>query len=596
MGTAQEEFLTALHVFGDVAKEVDLSAGIAATAVEYEIRIRDFRVVVPVVGSFNAGKTSLINAYLRREDGLGLPTDIVPQTALATELHPAKDGEHERIELFGPDSRLLQQVALAAFGRFEKDAVATGRSDIHFAKAILCCEVLTLDRQRILVDMPGLDSGLRNHNAAIQRYLPLGSYFILVVDIEHGALRESEALQLREFFDQEVEFTVLVNKSDKKKVDREAIMGHIKEQVRHAFGKSAPVWAVSARDGDIGAFKDTIESVDFQRALRSFWRLRLVSLFDEAIRSLHTRYSAINVSSSESERAIQELEHGQTVLEEKLREDEREIRDRYSDRAVNRILREVRNEIHDQADALASSYETGGNSAFQGTINQLVRSTLNRTLDRERSETQREIVERYQTNIEHLDARFERFVADGADASEFRGNVEHFSATALDAARRSSRAFSEAAAGLSKRQGSTVYATIGGVLAATTNIVAPWIEVVVLLLPYIVSLFGESKEEKRQHRMHEQHEQLREQVANTIAPRIASELRQRIADDYEKIVGEMLSDLRNSVKGQVESIQADIRKSRAEIDSDRKDAEARKLQLAEAVTQLTDAKRRIESV
>ena len=50
--------------------------------------------------------------------------------------------------------------------------------------------------------MPGLDSALRTHNAAIQRYLPLGGYFVLVVDVEHGGLRESEIRQRHQAYRQ----------------------------------------------------------------------------------------------------------------------------------------------------------------------------------------------------------------------------------------------------------------------------------------------------------------------------------------------------------------------------------------------------------
>ena len=137
---------------------------------------------------------------------------------------------------------------------------------------MLHASVLENNGQKVLVDMPGLDSGLMTHNAAIQRYLPLGSYFILVVDAEHGSLRESEIRQLREFFSQEIEFAVLINKIDKKKTDAHAIVDYIAEQVDSAFGKSAVVRSVSAHDQDTAAFRQIVDSVDFDHALRGFWR------------------------------------------------------------------------------------------------------------------------------------------------------------------------------------------------------------------------------------------------------------------------------------------------------------------------------------
>ena len=55
--------------------------------------------------------------------------------------------------------------------------------------------------------------------------------------------------------------------------------------------------SVSAHDQDTAAFRQVLDSIDFDRALRGFWRRKIVVLFDEAIQSLNTRYTALNVSS-----------------------------------------------------------------------------------------------------------------------------------------------------------------------------------------------------------------------------------------------------------------------------------------------------------
>jgi len=589
----QETFLCSLQTFRTVAVAVDLDDCLSATAMEYADSIRSFRVLVPFVGSFNAGKTSLVNAYLRRDAGQGLPTDIVPQTALATEVHPA-DAGGERVELVDADDETLRRVDLVDFGRIEKEALGEAtESSVCYAKAFLDSELLTLDRRRIVVDMPGLDSGIRNHNSAIQRYLPLGSYFVLIVDIEHGALRESEILQLQEFLDHEVEFAVFVNKSDKKKQDRDAVVDHIQEQVRAAFGKMAPVHTVSAMNSDIGPLESAVESVNFDDALRNLWRRPLVSLFDEAIVSLQTRYSAINVSSAESERAIADLEAQQASLEERLQEDEREIRGRYSRRAVEQILREVKDEIRAHADSLASSYEEGGERTFQDNINELVRATLNRSLGVARTETSREIAERYRVNLDELGARFGKFIADGDDVSAgVSEDARRVGESILNAAKQSSRAFTGAAEGLSSSRGKYLYATIGGVLASVTNVVAPWLEVLLLVLPLLTELFGESREEKQR----QARQKLRSAIGARVAPKVASALRSSIADDYDQLAREMLSKLGERIRGQIDRIQEDIRDSQIQIKKGREEAQARKNALAEAMTRLTETKQTLESL
>ena len=228
---AQDTFVTAFDQFSEIGKSVELDAVLLELAAGYRANIADFEVLIPLVGSFNVGKTSLVNAWLKRSREHGLPTDIVPQTALATEIRAASSAGAENIELYGEDDNVLKKMDIGEFKAFETDALKTGQPQARYAKALLHSEHLNQSDRKVLVDMPGLDSGLHTHNAAIQRYLPLGSYFVLVVDADRGALRESEIRQLREFLEQEVEFAALVNKIDRKAKDADAIVDHIQGQL-----------------------------------------------------------------------------------------------------------------------------------------------------------------------------------------------------------------------------------------------------------------------------------------------------------------------------------------------------------------------------
>ena len=589
--SVQSTYLAALDQFRQIAQDIDLDEEAVQCAEAFHGKIAEFQVLIPLVGSFNAGKTSLVNAYLEREESEQLPTDIVPQTALATEIHPASSNSEEWVELYGQDDQLLQRVEIAQFQRIEKETLKTGNLSAQYAKAMLYAMPLQNNDRKVLVDMPGLDSGLRTHNTAIQRYLPLGSYFILVLDAEHGALRDSEIRQLREFLDQEIEFAVLINKIDKKQTDAAAIAKHIEGQVRQAFGKSAAVRLVSAHEGDVAAFRQIVEAVDFNHALRGYWRLRIVGLFDDAMQSLHTRYSALNVSSAESERMIAQLEEKKEALEERFQEDEREIRGRYSDRAVNRIVGEVRNTIRDNAPALVQAYQAGGQQALDQEFNELVRQTLNRTLDEARSETFMEIVERYRADIGEIDSLHEQFVQSGGDAAF---GSEKIIGLAKDAGARSAEAFRTAKKTMSEAKilSPTV---IGGIFAATTSIVAPWLEVVIILLPSIIGFLSKQRaEEQRREQMQNQLRKLESQIKNVIAPKIASGLRERITADYAKTTQEMLAQQRERVRGVVEQIQADINKSRAEIGEQRQEVEERRARLRNAIDHLIEARRSLE--
>ncbi len=588
--STQDKYLTSLEQFIEIAQDIHLNESESERAEEFRSNIEQFTVLIPLVGSFNAGKTSLVNAYLEREESKELPTDIVPQTALATEIHSAAAEEEERIEIYGEEDRFLERIDIASFQQFEKETLSEEESSARYAKAMLHASVLENNGQKVLVDMPGLDSGLMTHNAAIQRYLPLGSYFILVIDADHGALRESEIRQLREFFSQEIEFAVLINKIDKKKADDHAIVDYIAEQVDSAFGKSAAVRSVSAHDQDTAAFRQIVDSIDFDLALRGFWRRKIVVLFDEAIQSLNTRYTALNVSSAENDRVIDELEDKKQALEEKLRQDEREVRGRYSHRAVDQILRGVRNVIRDNAPSLVQTFQAGGQQALNQEINELVRQTLNDLVDEERSKTLQEIVERYKPDIDEIGAQYEQFSDSGGFLSP--EDIEDVVHKWNEMAPKISKAFEGAANNLSRGRTKNAYLAISGVVAASTSVVAPWLEVVIILAPYIIEWIRENIQEKQQQ---EQLQHLRIQIERVIAPKIASELRAKITEDYDNMTQEMLSQLREQVQGEIKHIQADINQSRQEIEEDRHELEQRKTQLRDAINRLIEAKKALES-
>ena len=584
----QATFLDVLDQFGEIGRGVELADDLLEAGATAHGEIERFRVLIPLVGAFNAGKTTLVNAYLQREHGSGLPTDIVPQTALATEIYAAPSAEAERVQLMGDDGAVLREVGLEEFGQVEKQTLKSGELEAQYAKAHLHHADLPDSNRKVLVDMPGLDSGLRTHNAAIQRYLPRGGYFFMVVDAEHGTLRQSEIEQLREFLVQEVDFTVLVNKIDKKKTDAEAIVAHIKDQVRQEFEKPASVCAVSAADNDVAAFRDTLVAVDFDHALRGFWRGRVVGLVDDAIESLHTRYSALNVSTAESDRVIEDLESKEEALREKLREDERDVRNRYSRRSVDRIVRAVRDAIGDAAPSLADTYLQSGKDAGDREINELVRQTLNRTVSEETADTMQRIAENYTEEIGAINAEYDRF----ATSAELPQAPNQGIGTALvDAGRRSADALARAPDTIKR---DTVFSTVAGVLAVSTSVVAPWLEVIIIALPLIYRFFSEKQAREQQAQQQErQRQELPMRIRSTVAPRIASELRTQVETDYAGLAQQMLSDLRQQVEAKIGRIRDDINKSQAEIAAAKEDLQIRKDALRKAIDGLAALKSRV---
>ena len=585
--TAQTTFLTALDEFQEVGRGAELEPEQLESGTKMYAEIERFQLLIPLVGAFNAGKTSLVNAYLQRQEGPALPTDIVPQTALATEIHPASPVDAEHVDLLGEEGVVLQSVGLEEFGQIEQQTLKTGQLEALYAKAYLHDADLPNADRKILVDMPGLDSGLRTHNAAIQRYLGLGGYFIMVIDADHGTLRQSEISQLREFLGQEVEFTVLVNKIDKKKTDAEAILGHIEDQVRKTFGKPAPVRAVSAKEGDVSALADTLAAIDFHSALRGFWRPKAVRLMDEAIQTLHTRFSALNLSTAESDQLIADLEMKKKAMEDKLRQDERDIPGRYSSQAVDRIVRACRDAVGDAAPNLAENYIHGGQATLDREVNELVRETLNRTGREQWADIWQRIVQRYQAEIDGFNAEYDRLTGSaGGELSPTLGG------TLIDAGSNGAQG-SGRTGDVNAATKSTLFTSLGMVIPILRPL-QPLLMVLDAVVDMVSSLFGgQSREQEQQQQIERERRELPTRIRSSVAPRIASELRPWAEAEYAEIAQGMLAQLRQQVEAAVGRVQAGIKKSRAELDARKQDIEGQRNMLRAASEKLASIKQRL---
>ena len=140
----------------------------------------------------------------------------------------------------------------------------------------------------------------------------------------------------------------------------------------------------------------------------------------------------------------------------------------------------------------------------------------------------------------------------------------------------------------SMRKSKSVVTVAAGVFGIMTSVVAPWLEAMLVLAPWMIGLFSRGAQEL------EQRAELHRQITNVIAPKVASELRPQVADDYARIVGELLSGLRSNIHEQIEQVQRDIHVSREDIEAGRKDADAQRSRLAEAIGTLTDERSKIE--
>lgn len=259
--------------------------------------LKENAIKVPLVGGFNAGKSSLINAFINRNL---LPTNIEPETAISYEMYY---GQNERVELYRDDKK-IDEKPLDDIKKFD---VKPG----DIAKVYVSTKVIKdlQDRGIIIVDMPGLDSGIQAHNDAILKYIDKGSAFVLVSESESGSLTTSAITFITELEKYNLKPAVFISKIDKKPAEEiSSIKEYVGYQAKKAIGSETFVGAVSAANNDIDDFSKFLNTLDCDKITAEKFAPRITAYINMLIISLKTQIDIAAQDIKDIDEAIKQLE------------------------------------------------------------------------------------------------------------------------------------------------------------------------------------------------------------------------------------------------------------------------------------------------
>ncbi|WP_437737837.1 dynamin family protein [Sorangium sp. So ce1335] len=228
--------------WGDVLRELartaklldrlDLLAATEALAVERERPLR-----AAVVGEFNAGKSTFLNALLGEDVA---PTGVLPTTATLHWVAWAPD-PFARIVVRGGQDRVVPHAAL-------KDTLrALAAAGDRVARVFIYAPIERLKRVEIL-DTPGFNAPDPDHIAEARRAFDEAHVALWLLDAPQ-AMKESERRVLSEISALGVPVQILANKADRLKPDAlETVLAHVRDSLAaSAIASLAPPIAFSAR-------------------------------------------------------------------------------------------------------------------------------------------------------------------------------------------------------------------------------------------------------------------------------------------------------------------------------------------------------------
>ncbi len=202
IGAAENEglqpLLTELRRLASSLDRLELAAECETLAIEMERPLR-----VAVVGEFNAGKSTFINALIGADVA---PTGVLPTTASLHWLSWAPDAFARIVSVDGPD-RIVGHAALKAALR-EMQASGQKIRQVH-----ICAPIERLRRIEVL-DTPGFNAPETDHIEAARRAFREAHVALWLMDGSQ-ALKDSERKVLEQIRDLGTPVLVLVNKCDR---------------------------------------------------------------------------------------------------------------------------------------------------------------------------------------------------------------------------------------------------------------------------------------------------------------------------------------------------------------------------------------------
>ncbi|EKU81780.1 patatin-like phospholipase family protein [Massilia timonae] len=248
-----------LDVLEDLVKDGLLPPAFRREMAPVRSAIEGFRLKVPLVGKFSAGKSTLINSWLDREVQ---EIDLGACTSAPVEFHRAAPNQEKLVVCWAavaPESvpareefpePYMTESRLAAF--------AHGRRILHVERHL---DMPALERypDLVVVDTPGIGSVNIDHDTALAHYLGDGVLFILCANRGQVGNEERAFVQRQKQLGQA--FSLLVCQEDLNNAsEREALQRSLAEQA--GLAKDQLVRGCSAKERNLAGFDDLLAHVD----------------------------------------------------------------------------------------------------------------------------------------------------------------------------------------------------------------------------------------------------------------------------------------------------------------------------------------------
>ncbi|WP_187898621.1 dynamin-like GTPase family protein [Helicobacter pylori] len=336
----QTNFVEFLEQVLEVLKEVEIDKTECSTLLA---SIQKQQLVIPVVGNFSAGKSTLLNRFLGSSV---LPTGITPETSLATELHYSAN---ERIEAFSNNDEKTESFEL---NEQSFEVIKENATKYSYLKVYLNNEALKNSAPLVFVDMPGFDSPILSHTHAILEYLERGVHFVILASVEEGNLTKRMVRELKNLLEFDKGLSFILSKTNLRTPSQVGeISRYIQDQIQDHLDLTTHL---IHSNKDNNALLEVADKIDAEKLFSTLYLKRLKFLNSQLQNSLKSVMESFDYSKEKALEEIQALDLGVKDIEKTYEKLRANLEEEYSSVAVNSVVKKVIEEVREQKSYLVS--------------------------------------------------------------------------------------------------------------------------------------------------------------------------------------------------------------------------------------------------
>lgn len=506
----------------NILKESDISINKIEI---YEQIIENYELIIPIIGSFSAGKSTLINSFLNENY---LLVGITPETSIATELRYTDT--NERIELV-KENNILETYSINEIEKIKEYADKSSYVKIYLKNKNLK-EIAPI----VLVDMPGFDSPLELHNQSILNYISKGSYYIILVNIEDGTLTRSMIRQIEGIKNSKKDFSFFLSKSNlRSSSEIDKVKEEIEFQIEDKLDLEKIVIPIYKNSGD--NLKIILKNIDPEKIFKDLFFPEIKENYYEILENISLKETSLKSSIEENNKIIENLQKSIDKTLEKKEKMLDEVKNNNSENKINLLVNNVGKSLSNSIDELVNIAFNGNGELLSQTISDIVRNSLISETQAVISDIGNEIILDFKQSI--IDLKYE----------DINMNiVDKISTTIANQLNGTNTWFKNI--NIPKISSKMLYRSVSTVLAVATSIVAPLLEIVIIFLPDIISALFKSSREK------EQKAKIKNELIGNVIPslkmKLKEELRPLLKEETDKLIIEIGNRFENELTEKTE--------------------------------------------